>query len=477
MSDHKELLKHSRNYLFANIATKALAFISIPVYTRLLSVEDYGIVNVYISVIMIAPILMTLNTEVAIARYYFDSKDIDDFKEFVCCSIKVSSIVFFVISILLITIVPWISMLLSFSCLLTLTIIPVSLYKITNSVFTQIYNPIMESKKIAIVSSIQAYLAFGLSVLAIILLPSNKYYGYVIGNVLAMIMLGIYLYNQIKPYYKKSFRSDHIKYLLNYCIPYLPYSLSGVIIAQFGKIFISSESGFDNAGLYSFASNISLVIMVFIGLIHQAWNPFYFRYMNEKDYKSIDNDYDLIWRITLLLGVFVCIFSHEIGLVMGKDEYLPSLRILPYLVLGYVFYQLAFVYMRNTGYAKKTIWNGIVVVISGIFNIILNYYLIPTYNEMGAALSFMFSYILLFLLSWIINIYILRVYAPKIIKFAFPFAITFPFYFVSLYLDDYSLNFVYLYIFKISISIIVFLLLTFQYRYNFIQLYNRIIRK
>ena len=79
MSDHKELLKHSRNYLFANIATKALAFISIPVYTRLLSVEDYGIVNVYISVIMIAPILMTLNTEVTIARYYFDSKDIDDF--------------------------------------------------------------------------------------------------------------------------------------------------------------------------------------------------------------------------------------------------------------------------------------------------------------------------------------------------------------------------------------------------------------
>lgn len=38
MSDFKALAKHSTNYLFATMATKALAFISIPVYTRLLSV-------------------------------------------------------------------------------------------------------------------------------------------------------------------------------------------------------------------------------------------------------------------------------------------------------------------------------------------------------------------------------------------------------------------------------------------------------
>lgn len=37
MSDFKALAKHSTNYLFATMATKALAFISIPVYTRLLS--------------------------------------------------------------------------------------------------------------------------------------------------------------------------------------------------------------------------------------------------------------------------------------------------------------------------------------------------------------------------------------------------------------------------------------------------------
>lgn len=49
MSDFKALAKHSTNYLFATMATKALVFISIPVYTRLLSVYEYGIINVFMS--------------------------------------------------------------------------------------------------------------------------------------------------------------------------------------------------------------------------------------------------------------------------------------------------------------------------------------------------------------------------------------------------------------------------------------------
>lgn len=74
MSDFKALAKHSTNYLFATMATKALAFISIPVYTRLLSYIEYGIINVFMSTVGIVQVLLTLNTEVAISRYYYDGQ-------------------------------------------------------------------------------------------------------------------------------------------------------------------------------------------------------------------------------------------------------------------------------------------------------------------------------------------------------------------------------------------------------------------
>lgn len=417
MSDYKGLLKHSRNYLIANIATKALLFISIPIYTRLLSVEEYGIVNVFMSTIYVAAVLLTLNTEVAIGRYYFDTKDIEEFKRFVGSSVNLTTLIMIITSILFLIFVKPISEKLSFDSFLTISILPVALYSIIYSIFEQIYNPMFQSKKIAVVSSVKTYLAFALSIVFIIMMKENKYMGYVWGNILAMVLLSVYLFKQIKPYYTFCFSRQHIKYIFNYCLPYLPYSLSGVILAQFGRLFISNESGFEKAGVYSFASNISMIMLVLIMVVHQAWNPYYFRYMNEDDRRSIDADYDLIWRATLIIGIAICLFGQEIGWLMGGAEYWQSLHILPVLVTGYVFYQWAYVYMRNSGYAKKTIWNAIAVISGGFLNIIFSYLLMPLYHELGVAIAFCASYMEILLVSYIANKYILKIYAPSFIHF------------------------------------------------------------
>lgn len=463
MSDYRALFKHSRNYLFANIATKALAFISIPVYTRLLTVEEYGIVNVLMSVLNIAPILLTLNLEVAIGRYFFDTDDINDFKRFVGCSIRLAGLSFLVMSLIFIILLPWFSSLLSFPFLLTLSILPLSLYRIINSVFQQIYNPLLESKKIAIVSSVQTYLAFGLSVIAILCLNDQKYYGFAIGNIVALFLLGIYMFKQIRPYTIGCWDKKYIKYTINYCIPYIPYSLSGVIIDQFGRIFISADSGFDSAGLYSMAANIAMIMAIFIGLVHQAWNPFYFRYLNNNDYKSLDDDYDIIWRITLLLAVGIAIFGKEIGFVLGGKQYLDSLYVIPVLCVGYAMYQWAYVYMRNTGYAKKTIWNGIVITISGFVNVLLSALLTPIMKELGVAIAFMISYTILMVLSYYVNKLELHVYSPAFKSFFMQFLLCVPF--LVLGYCSYEIDMSYqIFIAKVLLLALYSLIIAYKYR-------------
>lgn len=148
MSDIKALLKHSFHYFIAQVASKALAFVSIPVYTRILSMEEFGIVQVFLSTVGIASVLLTLNTEVGINRYYYDRRSNDDFKEFVGTTIVVMSSVIGFMSLLVILFLPWLSKELSFSWLLTLALLPVSIYNVSNSVFTQIYSVLLESKKL-----------------------------------------------------------------------------------------------------------------------------------------------------------------------------------------------------------------------------------------------------------------------------------------------------------------------------------------
>ena len=139
MSDHKSLIKHSFNYLLANIATKALALIAIPVYTRLLTVEEYGVVNVFISLTGIVTVLLTLNTEEAISRFFFDAKNEDEFKQFVGTTLRVNGCVCLLSILIFVLCIGPLSKMMGMSKLLALCLIPVALYNVSNTIFQQIY--------------------------------------------------------------------------------------------------------------------------------------------------------------------------------------------------------------------------------------------------------------------------------------------------------------------------------------------------
>ncbi len=474
MSDYKNLLRHSGNYLLATIATKALSFVSIPVYTSLLTVEEYGVFNVFMSTAGLAAVILTLNTEVAIGRYYYDAKNEEDFKRFVGTSVRISLVVFCSLSFLLVILSKPLSLFLGFDTLLTLAIIPVSLYTVMNSVFVQIYQPLLKSRKIAIVSSLQAYISFALSVVAIMLLNEKRYYGQVIGTLLAMLFIANYSVRQINAYCTPCFDKRFIKYILSYSIPNLPYALSSLIIAQFGKLIIGQQQGFEAAGLYSYASNIAALMCIIISVTNSAWIPYFFTYMNIKDYKSINNDYDLIWRVTLIGAGMLSLFNYEIGFFLGRPEYLHQLYLIPILIIGYCFYQWSYVFLRNVGYEKRMIWNAVIVISGGFSNILLNSILINNFKELGVAISFSISYLIMFIIGWIINSFVLKTYTPAMRMFAVPFffLLIFLSYIIINPTTDISLTAISL---KIVIFIVFMIFIMFKWRSKILQLLFSII--
>ena len=449
MSDYKSLFLHSRNYFFATLATRALSFISIPIYTRLLSVEDYGIVNVFMSMVSIVAVLLTLSSEVAIARYYYDAKDIEDFKRFVGTSIRLTSIILFITTIIFILGLDFIARIIEMPRRLTLCLVPVALFTIINSIFSQIYNPQMQSKKIAIVSSIQCYSAFILSVICILLVQEEKYYGYIYGNIIAMLLLGMYMVRQIKPFYVSCFDVNFVPYIMKYCLPYIPDALSGIVLAQFSKIFIGNSQGYSLAGSYSLVVNMATLMIVVITITNSAWVPYYFRYMNAKDYKSINNDFNLIWRLTLVVAISLSFFGKEIAEILANRDFLDMMPLLPLLISGYVFHQWAYLYLRNVGYSKRMMWNTYSYMFSGITLVILNYLLVPKFQGYGAAIATLFSYVFLLLFSYFVNRYVIRLYVPSFIKSLRPFVAYTIFVIIAVYLFLVDINWFVLLLIKV----------------------------
>ncbi len=71
----KHLAKHSLNYSFAQILTKAIGFLLIPLYTRYLLPADYGIVSTLAAITGILGVFYQMGQIGSWGRFYYDYQD------------------------------------------------------------------------------------------------------------------------------------------------------------------------------------------------------------------------------------------------------------------------------------------------------------------------------------------------------------------------------------------------------------------
>jgi O-antigen/teichoic acid export membrane protein len=65
-------------YLIGNLFNKAIAFLTIPIFTRLLTTSEYGIVSTYLSYVTICSVIVSLSLGTSLRAAYVDYKtDID----------------------------------------------------------------------------------------------------------------------------------------------------------------------------------------------------------------------------------------------------------------------------------------------------------------------------------------------------------------------------------------------------------------
>lgn len=380
--------------------------------TRLLTPTDYGIINLFNSYVSIFTVIFSLGAYTSVGRYYYEKKD--DFKEFFGTAVIFTFLCICLSSFILIIFKEFFANLLKMNLNLITLLIPVIVIKVIDSFFTQIYQPQQKSKEIAMVQIIKSYSGFLITVFIILLLTKEKYLGQIYSNILTGLFASLYIIIKLKSYFKLSFNKKHFKYILNYSIPLLPYYLNTIILAQFDRIMINNYKGASDTGLYSFAYNIGMLVSLVITALNQAWMPEYFRCMDDKDYKKHDSDVRKIFNIVLIAAFGFTIYGKELGMILAPSSFHIALRVIPIIVLGYVFTAVFAIYSRNIGYSKKTIYSSIVVLTAGVINIVLNAIFIPIYGIIAAAITSAISYLIMSLLSWIISKYILKLYSTPI---------------------------------------------------------------
>lgn len=404
--DTLEVLKHFKNYLTGNLAVKALGFFTIPILTRLLTTDDYGTYQIFSSYVSLLMVVLTLNFHGSVARYYYEEPD--DFREFVGTSLWGSLLLMFVPSLLILFFQARTSELLNIPQPLLVYLLVLLAVGVLYMVYNHICIATKESEQYAKLNVSRTYGGFVLGLLLLWLFPDSTYYALIWGRIGISIVVGFFVLRLMRKWLGWGVRRTHIRFIATYSVPLVPYTLSNVVLGQFDRVMIYSTIGASEAGLYSLAYNIGLIMSMITSSFQTALTPDWFRLMKEEKYLRIDALISRTFKLTLIAALSLVLFSQELLVILADTRYHTALPVIPIVVIGYIFDAMYKFYVRSIGYTNKTIYVTIVGVIGGAVNVLLNWMFISRYGYIAAAYTTVASFAIMFGLAWWVAAYHLR---------------------------------------------------------------------
>ena len=265
-SDVVETLRGFKNYLGEGVIVAALGFAMTPILTRVMSVSDYGILNVFLSYVSIATILFTLNVHSSVGRYFYEQQP--DFPQFLGSIILFSSILFVTFSLFFIYFTDYPPLMITALLFLTLA-------AIVESIFRQIYQARLESHKIAFTSVFKTSMIF-LFILSLVFIYAEGGVNIpIFARMLAGSLVLIYFVYAISRYIGFGIDRAHFKYCIFYAVPLIPYALSNIVLAHFDRIMLQEMVGSASAGLYSFAYNIGFIMSLVVAALNSSFIQYF----------------------------------------------------------------------------------------------------------------------------------------------------------------------------------------------------------
>ena len=180
---------------------------------------------------------------------------------------------------------------------------------------------------------------------------------------------------------------------------------------------INGTNGSSEAGLYSFAYNIGALLIIVTESLLQAWQPKFYREMNQGNTDFLSKDFGMLFKGIIFASLGLIFFGKELGMILGTAEYNVAIKIIPVIVIGYIFFSIYKIFEVQIAFTRKTIWISVLYIICGALNIVLNWIFLPKYGYAAGAWTTLASFGLMAILTAVLNKFILKQYVPGLKTF------------------------------------------------------------
>lgn len=437
MNREKNLAKNTIIITIGKVCTQLITFFLLPLYTGILSTEEYGIVDLLNTLVSLLLPIVTFQVEQAVFRELIEVRGKKD-KESRIISSAVITVIFqcIVYLIIFVLISPFINN--HYKFFLATNVVA----NIFSSLLLQIARGFGDNKKYAFASFVSALstIIFNVLFLVVIKLGAN---GMLLGTMLGQIVATIYLFISLRLYKYlkvKDYKKEVIKSLWKYSLPLIPNAISWWVFNASDRVIASAFLGVDQNGILAASLKFSTVFITFYNIFNMSWTESISIAIKDDDVDVYFNKmFNIILRLFTAMAIGMIACMPFIFPIMINHKFSSGYVLVPISIIGSLFnvvvglISVIYVAKKNT----KAIANTSIV--SAIINIIIHLVLIKFIGLYAAVIS-------TFVAFFIMSIYRLVDISNKYfkinldIKFIFESLFALLFVFICYYINNLYLN-------------------------------------
>ena len=418
----KQLAGQTVIYGLSTILARIINFLFVPIYTRLLTPESYGVVTEFMAYIAVLQVVLVLGLETGCFRFA-NKEGVDPRKVYSNAFVTVFCISATFLALMLAFANP-ISAALGYdgysSCIRYVGGI-LALDSITAIMFAKLRQ---ENKafKFAIIKTVKIITETAANLVLFLwfpkhvdsaswllkFIPATPDFSYVIFAIFVSCVVCALLF--IPDFLRLSFRLDGklLKQMLAYSLPLMVAALPGVVNDFLDRILFryfdtNAEAWRSSLGLYQAAVKLAVIMNLFIQMFKYAAEPFFFRRSQEKDsrqlYASVQ-EYFTAFCGLVFLGVIL--YIDIIALILGP-HFRSAVGVVPIMLLSYMILGMLFnvsMWYKLSGKTNMAIW----ITLSGlVVTAIVIVIFMPKYSYWAAAFGHLASYVVMFAISSILG--------------------------------------------------------------------------
>jgi len=393
-------------YTFTSFLKSAIPFLLLPIITKYLSPEDYGIANFYQVVLRFIGGIVMLGVPFCSTIFYF-KHDRKEYPSLILNSLVSPIILMVILLIISMVLIDILLPIFQVSKIWIILIGPIAfLYLMPEITYTTLRNQ-EKPLKFSLLNSSQIAFHFTITTLLIVVFKLD-WLGILLGILISLLIINFLSMGYMVKNKMIGGKLNHeiVKYSLILGSPLVLQRIGGLLINKSDAIFISEMLGKDVLGLYAVGYQVGMVVLLFQDAFGNAWRPYVFNKLNNDSFsdkvKLVKQSY-LLMGIYLVIPVLIYFVAPIIFDVFIDKRYHDSIAIAPLIAFGYSFlgmYKILSIYIF---YMKKTYILSTLTLINGFLNIIFNYIFIKAFGVLGAAYATILSMLLIFIISFIVS--------------------------------------------------------------------------